>query len=52
MKQQLKATAKDMAQRSFSMAKNFALVGAIFSGSECVIETVSKKILNLVSLTI
>jgi import inner membrane translocase subunit TIM22 len=43
MKQQLKATAKDMAQRSYSMAKNFAIVGAIFSGTECVIETVSKK---------
>ncbi|CAG8499176.1 3660_t:CDS:2, partial [Scutellospora calospora] len=38
MKQQLKATAKDMAKRSFSMAKNFAVVGAIFSGTECVIE--------------
>ncbi|CAG8564570.1 4888_t:CDS:2 [Paraglomus brasilianum] len=38
MKQQLKHTAKDMAARSFSMAKNFAVVGAIFSGTECIIE--------------
>ncbi|CAG8483093.1 6170_t:CDS:2 [Diversispora eburnea] len=38
MKKQLKATAQDMARRSFSMAKNFAVVGAIFSGTECVIE--------------
>ncbi|CAG8692830.1 427_t:CDS:2 [Cetraspora pellucida] len=38
MKQQLKATAKDMFQRSFSTAKNFAIVGAIFTGTECVIE--------------
>ncbi|RIA95899.1 mitochondrial inner membrane translocase subunit Tim17/Tim22/Tim23/peroxisomal protein PMP24 [Glomus cerebriforme] len=43
MKQQLKATAKDMAQRSFSLAKNFAVVGAIFSGTECVIETYRAK---------
>ncbi|CAG8465372.1 3675_t:CDS:10, partial [Acaulospora colombiana] len=38
MKQQLKATAKDMASRSFSMAKSFAVMGAIFSGTECIIE--------------
>nr|CAG8495267.1 4031_t:CDS:2 [Entrophospora candida] len=38
MKQQLKATAKDMLNKSYSMAKNFALVGAIYSGTECVIE--------------
>ncbi|CAG8650852.1 8864_t:CDS:2 [Acaulospora morrowiae] len=38
MKQQLKATAKDMAARSFSMAKSFAVMGAIFSGTECIIE--------------
>ncbi|CAB4384332.1 uncharacterized protein OCT59_021713 [Rhizophagus irregularis] len=43
MKQQLKATAKDMAHRSFSMAKNFAIVGAIFSGTECAIETYRAK---------
>ncbi|CAG8463350.1 290_t:CDS:2 [Funneliformis caledonium] len=43
MKQQLKATAKDMAKRSFSMAKNFAIVGSIFSGTECVIETYRAK---------
>ncbi|CAG8448309.1 21415_t:CDS:2 [Dentiscutata erythropus] len=38
MKQQLKATAKDMAKRTYSTAKNFAIVGAIFSGTECIIE--------------
>ncbi|RIB08284.1 mitochondrial inner membrane translocase subunit Tim17/Tim22/Tim23/peroxisomal protein PMP24 [Gigaspora rosea] len=38
MKQQLKATAKDMFQRSSSMAKNFGIVGALFSGTECIIE--------------
>ncbi|CAG8749856.1 904_t:CDS:2, partial [Racocetra fulgida] len=38
MKQQLKATAKDMIQRSYSTAKNFAIVGAIFTGTECIIE--------------
>nr|CAG8596236.1 11703_t:CDS:2 [Entrophospora candida] len=34
MKQQLKATAKDMLNKSYSMAKNFALIGAIYSGTE------------------
>jgi len=29
-----------MGSRSFSSAKNFALVGAIFSGTECCIEGV------------
>ncbi|CAG8461504.1 11873_t:CDS:2 [Ambispora gerdemannii] len=38
MRQQLKHTAKDMANKSFSMAKNFAVVGAIFSSTECIIE--------------
>ncbi|MCJ1352972.1 MAG: Mitochondrial import inner membrane translocase subunit tim22 [Icmadophila ericetorum] len=37
-REQLKRGFKDMGSRSFSSAKNFALVGAIFSGTECCIE--------------
>ena len=40
MKEQLRRGLKDMGSRSFSSAKNFALVGAIFSGTECCIEGV------------
>lgn len=36
--QQLKIGLKDMGSRSFSSAKNFGKVGAIFSGTECCIE--------------
>ena len=39
-KEQLKHTWRDMKTRSMSSAKNFAIVGAIFSGTECVIESV------------
>lgn len=42
-KQQLRAVAKDMFNRSRSMAKNFAVVGAIYSGTECCIESVSRN---------
>ncbi|KAI9860931.1 MAG: Mitochondrial import inner membrane translocase subunit tim22 [Trichoglossum hirsutum] len=38
MREQLRRGFKDMGTRSFSSAKNFALVGALFSGTECVIE--------------
>ncbi len=38
MRQQLKQGFKDMGSRSFSSAKNFGKVGAIFSGTECCIE--------------
>ncbi|KAI9783393.1 MAG: Mitochondrial import inner membrane translocase subunit tim22 [Geoglossum umbratile] len=38
MREQLRRGFKDMGTRSFSTAKNFALVGAVFSGTECVIE--------------
>ncbi len=39
-KQQLRYTLRDMGQRSYSTAKNFAVVGAMFAGTECLIETV------------
>ncbi|KAI9331716.1 mitochondrial inner membrane translocase subunit Tim17/Tim22/Tim23/peroxisomal protein PMP24 [Obelidium mucronatum] len=40
---QIKHTFKDMGARSYSSAKNFAIVGGIFAGSECVIETFRAK---------
>ncbi|KAJ3407310.1 Mitochondrial import inner membrane translocase subunit tim22 [Chytridiales sp. JEL 0842] len=40
-RQQVKATMKDMATKSYSSAKNFAVVGAVFAGTECIIESVS-----------
>ena len=42
LKQQLKDAARDMGRRSYSMAKNFAYVGAIYATTECVIESVCK----------
>lgn len=38
MRQQLAAGFRDMGARSFSSAKNFGKVGAIFAGTECCIE--------------
>jgi import inner membrane translocase subunit TIM22 len=38
LKEQLRKGLKDMGSRSYSSAKNFGLVGAIFSGTECCIE--------------
>lgn len=38
MREQLKAGFRDMGARSFSSAKNFGKVGAIFAGTECCIE--------------
>jgi len=40
LKEQLRRGFKDMGSRSFSSAKNFGLVGAIFAGTECCIEGV------------
>ncbi|KAJ3071222.1 Mitochondrial import inner membrane translocase subunit tim22 [Quaeritorhiza haematococci] len=42
-KQQLRYTLKDMGQKSYSTAKNFAIVGAMFAGTECIIETYRAK---------
>ena len=39
-KEQIKITLKDMGQKSFSNAKNFMIVAALFSGTECIIESV------------
>ena len=38
LKEQLKRGFKDMGARSYSSAKNFGKVGAIFAGTECCIE--------------
>ena len=40
-REQLRRGFRDMGSRSFSSAKNFGLVGAIFAGTECCIEGVS-----------
>jgi hypothetical protein len=40
-RQQLRAVGRDMATRSWSLGKNFAAVGALYSTTECVIESVS-----------
>lgn len=39
-REQMKIMLKDMGNRSYSSAKNFAVVAAIFSSSECFIEGV------------
>lgn len=38
LREQLRKGFKDMGQRSFSSAKNFGVIGAIFAGTECCIE--------------
>lgn len=43
LRQQLKIGFKDMGTRSWSMAKNFGKVGALFSGIECGIEGMRAK---------
>jgi hypothetical protein len=43
-KQQIKHVFKDMGTRAWSMAKNFGVVGMIYSGSECCIESVSRLV--------
>lgn len=46
-KVQMKAILKDMGSRSASMAKNFAVVGAIYSGTECCIESVRRMMTDV-----
>lgn len=43
LRQQVRAGLKDMGSRSFSTAKNFGLVGALYSGIECCIEGLRAK---------
>ncbi|KAL8819180.1 MAG: hypothetical protein Q9223_002333 [Gallowayella weberi] len=42
LRQQLRSGFRDMGSRSFSSAKNFGVIGAMFAGSECCIESVGK----------
>ncbi|KAF4580294.1 Mitochondrial import inner membrane translocase subunit tim-22 [Ophiocordyceps camponoti-floridani] len=43
LRKQLKLGLKDMGSRSYSMAKNFGKVGALFAGIECGIEGLRAK---------
>lgn len=43
LRQQLAAGVKDMGKASWSSAKNFGAVGALFSGTECCIEGLRGK---------
>ncbi|KAJ3036443.1 Mitochondrial import inner membrane translocase subunit tim22 [Rhizophlyctis rosea] len=43
---QVRVTLKDMGSKSYASAKNFAVVGAVFSGTECLIETVGVALLE------
>ncbi len=40
VREQLRRGFKDMGARSFSSAKNFGMIGAMFAGTECLIEGV------------
>lgn len=42
-KEQMRVGFRDMGKKSFSTAKNFGVVGAIFAGSECCIEAYRAK---------
>lgn len=41
-KQQMKLQFSDMGRRAYSSAKNFGFIGAVFTGTECSIESVSR----------
>lgn len=43
LRTQLKLTFKDMGLKSYSTAKNFGMIGMMFSGIECVLETYRAK---------
>lgn len=42
-KEQMRVGFRDMGKKSYSTAKNFAIVGSIFAGSECCIEAYRAK---------
>lgn len=42
LKEQLRRGFKDMGTRSYSSAKSFGIIGAIFAGTECCIESVRR----------
>ncbi|KAL9586497.1 MAG: hypothetical protein Q9212_000857 [Teloschistes hypoglaucus] len=42
LREQLRRGFKDMGTRSYSSAKNFGIIGAIFAGTECCIESVRR----------
>ena len=39
-----RAVMREMGQRASSYGKNFGVVGAMFSGTECVVESVSEQV--------
>ena len=43
IRQQLRVGLKDMGSRSYSTAKNFAIVGTIYAGTECAIESLRAR---------
>lgn len=43
LKDQIKATYRDMKKRTMETGKNLAVVGAVFAGTECVIESYRGK---------
>jgi import inner membrane translocase subunit TIM22 len=46
-KEQFRHTLRDMRAKSYASAKNLSVVGAVFAGTECVIETVRPRNLFL-----
>ena len=44
LRQQLSRGFKDMGIKSYSSAKNFGLIGAMFAGTECCIEGVRENL--------
>lgn len=51
-RQQFKLVASDMASRTWSSAKNFGLIAALYSGSECVIEGVRDVIVYATTMCV
>jgi import inner membrane translocase subunit TIM22 len=43
IREQLRHGLKDMGRQTYSSAKNFGLIGAVFSGTECCIEGLRAK---------